>query len=162
MNFFIPMFMLAVGSTDLSALPDHNVLHGIRAVDVLIENMDDSALQVGFSPSEYRHVIESRLREAGIRIARASDPDQSTTPSLYLRVATIVDSEAHAAFYSVDLELLDGVTLERSPDTFTLGSVWQARGTMGQLGTSRIDRVRGDVRSTVDQFVTAWAAANPR
>src|SRR5262245_792616 len=143
---------------------DRSVLRGIRTVDVLIENMDDAAVQLGFSPKEYRKDTESRLRRAGIRVLTESEAQASDTPipCLYLRVSAMLQPDIRLAVYTVNLELYDAVFLERAPGTFTLGSIWRGRGMIGKLGTEHVDLVRGNVKDAVDEFITAWSAANPR
>lgn len=162
MNAFAPFLLLALASSPSPAEP--NVLHGVHTVDLLIENMNPSAVQVGFAPEEYRRDAASRLRRAGLQVVSDEEARQNDgpVPCLYLRVGAMVEPETQLALYSVDLELMEAVFLEREPTTFTLGSIWQSKAMIGQVATSHVDRVRGNVRDAVDQFIEAWAAANPR
>ena len=141
-----------------------NVLRGVSTLDVLVESIDSSAQQVGFAPEAYRHDAERRLRQAGLHVQTAAEAkdSESPVPCLYLRVGAMIQPEARLALYSIDVELLDAVFLERAPSTFTLGSVWQSRGIMGKVATNHVDLVRGNVRDAVDQFIAAWTEANPR
>jgi len=161
-NAFVPLLFLAL--TTSPAPVDQNVLHGLHTVDVLIENMDPTAMQVGFAPDEYKSDAVRRLERAGLHVQSEQESAQSDspTPCLYLRVGAMVEPQTQLALYSVDLELMEAVFLERQPTTFTLGSIWQSRAMIGQVATTHVDRVRGNVRDAVDQFIDAWAAANPR
>ncbi|HKA23691.1 MAG TPA: hypothetical protein VKF80_01790 [Candidatus Eisenbacteria bacterium] len=158
---FVPLILLALAP---SPAVDQNVLRGVHTVEVLTESMDPTAMQVGFSPEEYRRDTVRRLRAAGLHVQTEAEAESNPTPvpCLYLRVGAFVQPEVRLALYSIDVELMDAVFLEREPSTFTLGSVWQSRGIMGKVATDHVDLVRGNVRDAVDQFIDAWAAANPR
>jgi hypothetical protein len=161
-NAFVPLLFLMLAPAP--APTDQDVLRGLHTVDVLIESMDSTARRVGFAPEEYRLDAVRRLRQAGLHVHtdEESAQENSPVPCLYLRVGAMVEPQTQLALYSVDLELMEAVFLEREPTTFTLGSIWQSRAMIGQVATRHVDRVRGNVRDAVDQFIDAWAAANPR
>jgi len=140
-----------------------DVLRGLSTVDLLVERMNGDALQAGFDPAEYTHDAATRLREAGLHVRKAYEPDDSSSvPCLYLRVSAMVQPDEHIAVYSIGLEMFEQVHLARLPDVFALGSIWRAHERIGKLDTDHLAVVRDKVKDEVDEFIDAWLAANDR
>jgi hypothetical protein len=144
---------------------DHDVLRGLRTVDLLVERMNGDALAAGFDPKQYLHDTEVRLHEAGLRVQRTDAPDDdssSAVPCLYLRVSAMLQPEEHLTVYSIGLEMFEQVHVARLPDVFALGSIWRAHERLGKLDTDHLSVVRDNVKDVVDEFIDAWLAANAR
>src|SRR5262249_5298864 len=93
---FVPLILLALAP---SPAVDQNVLRGVHTVEVLTESMDPTAMQVGFSPEEYRRDTVRRLRAAGLHVQTEAEAESNPTPvpCLYLRVGAFVQPEVRLA-----------------------------------------------------------------
>lgn len=105
--------------------------------------------------------VELKLRQAGIRVVsrieRLSIPG---APYLYVNV-NMLQVPAGVVAYSVHVELVQLVRLERDASTSILGTTW-GTGRVGTVGMSQLSTLRGPVRDCVDKFLNAYLEANPR
>jgi hypothetical protein len=153
--FFIPMLSgnRAFGQGPLSLGLGVNTLKGIDGVQVLVEDLSDSAKALGLEKETIQTDVELKLRLAGMRVL--SDEEDNNTPGMpYLYVNVRVVRSAAA----VGVELRQSVRLARNGEP-ALGATWSA----GGVGTNlTAESIRGHVKDYVEAFLNAWLSVNPR
>jgi hypothetical protein len=157
-------FLLVHVSLALSDLPhERATLAGLTGVEVIVEPMDPAAEKDGLTQSTLQTDVELKLRQAGIRVLTLGERLAAPgNPYLYLRVGTMKHDELGFYVYNIDLELTQEVRLTRNPTITSLGTTWYAPGKIGTVGFRKLFQLRENVRDTVDQFLNAYLAANPK
>jgi len=138
-------------------------LVGLTGVHVVVYDMTGEGERSGLKPASLRAELEQRLRRAGLRPLGASEALGSAgRPTLELRLNLARSAEApHLYVYSVDLALRQGVRLARDRTIESFAITWSDPPQVGAVEPARLSVVRDAVRAKVEQFVTAWLAANP-
>ena len=165
-SWWIAVLALAVGFVASVVAADteleRRTLAGLTGVEVVVEPMDPAAEKDGLTTSTLRTDVELKLRQAGIRVLTSDERLAAPgMPYLYLRVGTIKDEEGLYA-YDIDLELKQEVRLTRNPALSLMATTWRVAGWVGTIGSRNLSKVRERVRDTVDQFINAYLAANPK
>jgi hypothetical protein len=163
-------FVAILLATSLHSVPaqaaisssDREALQGIGCVRVLVEHMDARAEQDGFLADTYASDVERRLRQSGICVLSANEPEpESPAPYLYLRVAMMAqDAERRTYAFATAMELFEAMSPQREPSTVLTASAWAGRGVIGAVGRGRQDAIRVQVRAITDQFIQAYMTAN--
>lgn len=138
-------------------------LPGVR---VSVDSFAVEAQRDGLFPSQLHTDVESKLRQAGIRVIISNEARQtSSVPSLNLRV-NLANREGGGYLFHVQLVLLEAVRLkDKPPQQTALAATWSTDGIFGITppeAAHMADQVRGIVRNETDHFVNAYLAANPR
>jgi hypothetical protein len=136
-------------------------LAGLRGVNLQIAPMNADAEQDGLTPADLRAEVESRLREAGIRVFTQAEllSEAPGMPFLHLDVSTLRLDAFYA--YAIRLELWQAVRLTRDPTIQCLAVTWSTTGVLGTVRATSLSDARDAVRPVVDEFVSDYLAANP-
>ena len=112
-----------------------------------------------FSADQIQTLVELRLRMAGIRVVTVSD----YLPYLYVNLHVIKrHTGMNVDFFTVNLDIMQGVRLDRDPSVFCTASTWQ-HGMSGWAGSQMIiDSIREGINSQVDEFLNDFLAENPK
>lgn len=134
-------------------------LEGLEGVYVLVEGFEPEAKRAGFDEAKFKTTVEMRLLEGGINVLTQDEllavPGM---PFIYLIVHPGHTRPGQIAPYSIRLELLQMVSLDRDPSTLTPAGTW---GTSA-LGDGDLPYIRAGVKQQVDEFVSAWWSVNKR
>ena len=138
-------------------------LAGLTGVHVVVTEMSAEAEREGLTRSSLQAELESRLRKGGLRVLGATEALTSTgRPTLELRVILIRSQEASQLYVnSVDLTLRQQIRLTRDRTIESFAVTWSEPPDVGAVEPARVSAVRDAIRAKVEQFVSAWLAANP-
>jgi len=126
---------------------DANTLKGIRAVQVAIEDLSDSAQALGLEEETLQTDVELKLRRAGLRVS-------STPVGAFVYISVSVVDGASA----IRVELNQSARLLLSGETWTV-TTWS----QGYLeANSTAASIRSHVKDLVDAFVNDWLSVNPK
>jgi hypothetical protein len=169
--------------------PDTPSLAGLKAVDVLIEELTPDTKSMGLSEGLLKTVVELRLRQAGVALLEdLPEPDYKNMPNpqdkeawgrflnsavqllnarqqhakLYLNLHCLKIRETSLYVYHVQLEVDQEARLDRNNEIWLpLATTWY-RGTLGFASRDQIsEAIRGDVSDLVDDFINQYLSANP-
>ncbi len=140
---------------------DRATLKGLEGVHVIVEELKDDAERDGLTKSAIRTDVESKLRQAGIRVL-AENEGLSTpgSPVLYVNANTLKNDDGLYA-YSIVVQLMQGVTLRRDSSISGRAVTW-SNGGVGTVGQNTLRKIREDVCDHVDQFINAYLSVNPK
>ena len=128
-------------------------LKGLTAFRVLVEQLGPKIEKEGvLSRDVLQADVESRLAAAGIAVTK------DAPALLYANVAVVCDRQNCG--FNVALEVQQRVRLELRPQAEGLMAPTWSTGVTG-LVARRPGLIRQNLRDQVDQFVTAYRAANP-
>ena len=144
-------------------------LHGLRGVQVLVEDLKPDARVAGLSKSKLQTQVELRLRRAGVPVLSEEESfKDARSPYLYINVATIADSNFSTYGYIVVLQLNQTVSLlidaqGKNIEVRAVATTWTAQGRYGSLRRSQLEAtVRRALDQMVDKFANDYLASNPK
>lgn len=154
---------LAAPALALDTPNERITLVGLTGVHVVVYDMGREGERAGLGPSSLQAELEQRLRKAGLRALGASDALKSASrPTLELRLKLVRSHEAPRLYvYSVDLALRQQIQLARNRTIESFAITWSDPPEVGAVERARVSVVRDAIRAKVEQFVSAWQAANP-
>lgn len=137
-------------------------LAGLTGVHVVVNELSAEAAREGLTRSSLQAELESRLRQAGLRVLSANEALTSVgRPTLELRVNLIRSGEAPQIYiYSVDLALRQHIRLTRDRTVESYAITWSDTRHVGVVGATRLSVVRDAARAKVEEFITAWQTVN--
>jgi len=131
-----------------------NILKGLGAVRVLVEELTPMAEQLGLTRQALQTDVELLLRKYGIEIEK-----NPKTRNLYITVS-VMRNEIGVISFKISVEFSDIVILVRNPEIITSASVWQTGG-YGTVGRDNFKEIRATVEDFVKIFINDYLAANP-
>jgi len=158
--------LLAGLASPASALDTPNeriTLVGLTGVHVVVYDMGTERDREGLTRPSLQAELERRLRRAGLRPLGAAEALKSVgRPTLELRLNLVKTREAHQLYvYSVDLALRQQIQLARARTIESFAITWSEIPEVGTVDPAQLSVVLDAVRAKVEQFITAWQAANP-
>jgi hypothetical protein len=149
-----------------SSLPvdDKETLRGIQGVTVLVESIRPEIERDGLTQSQIIVDVELRLRRAGVRVLTREEGLQvKGEPLLYVNLNVIKAGFGNEMYiYSVSLQLDQDVWLARADQPVKArGRTWET-GSVGVVGSRRLQSVREEVSDMIDKFLNDFLAANPK
>lgn len=129
---------------------------------VQVERLDPEVEDKGITPFVLTAQIESRLKDSGIPVLDSGSARAAPGyPTLYVAVNALVDEYSDRCTWSVRLDFMQFVRMERNPETNAImASTWSVGG-VGFVPKEWRKAIVDDVLYYTDQFVEAFAAANP-
>lgn len=158
LTFTLPCPLFAI-----NGLSNRATLRGIKGVGVLVEKLPPEVEQQGLNRNQLQKAIESKLQNAGIKVlTRAGSLAAPGEPYLYINInVNIAKTESDIYPYSIDLLFTQKVSLVRDPKLTTYAVTWSTSG-VGSITKRFVDQLQEIVENTVDIFIRAYLAENPR
>ena len=147
------------------AKSDAEILHNVKSICVLIEEISPEAQKDGLSKQAIQTDVELRLRQAGIKVIPFDEGAKSSVEggsTLYVVVNCLKMRDLPVYAYSIDVELEDVVKLTREPHTTVFSAITWDRGSVGSVGALHIDSIRCTVKDMTDAFLNDYLKANPK
>ena len=147
----------------INGLSNRATLRGLKGVGVLVEKLPLEVEQEGLKRDQLQMEVESKLRTAGIKVLTKEEASgASGEPYLYINInVNIAKTEADIYPYSIDLLLIQKVSLLRDPKLTSYAITWSTGG-VGSIGKPILSQLRESVEAMVDVFVNAYLAENPK
>ncbi|HEV8440419.1 MAG TPA: hypothetical protein VGT40_20205 [Methylomirabilota bacterium] len=155
---------LAAPALALDTPNERITLVGLTGVHLVVyDEMHGEGERAGLGPSSLQAELEQRLRTAGLRALSASEALRSLSrPTLELRLKLMRSREVPQLYvYAVGLALRQQIQLARDRTIDSFAITWSEPPEVGTVEQARLSVVRDAIRAKVEQFITAWQAANP-
>jgi len=143
--------------------------HGLKAVAVFVEDIDQEAIKDGLSKEQIKSDVELRLREAGIKVVPVEKSLNFSTPSyLYIIVNTVKFSSGLEYVYGTSVQLKQVVVIEREkpvkpPKAYLWATTWEKSDGVGITPVEDlVGNVREQINDKVDAFINDYLAENPK
>jgi hypothetical protein len=132
----------------------------LKGVRVVIEAVDPALKIANLATEVLVKDVETKLTAAGIKVLTSDELLKTPgMPYLYINVGTVKSGAVVA--YNIQVDLRQGAVLERDPNITTTVTTWTAGTRMGVASFSELNQLRGFADAGVDEFITAFKAANP-
>lgn len=160
----IPMALLSLAlfSAPLAAQGrEPQALEGLRSVTVLVERTAAEAVAGGVDTVALRHQAEDAVQKLGISLVPPGARD-SAAGVLYVNAFAATNPERNWYGAYVELEVMQPVTIDRTPDARLYATTWQAPVRLRVVEPTALQsEVREALSTMLDEFSRAWSAANP-
>jgi len=133
---------------------------GLKGVNVLVEIVSDDARRMGVTEENLQTTAELCLRKANIPVLPMvpKQIEDSPPPSLYVHVELYISDDKRIAYFSINVDLREGVMLERDPKTFVTATTWTT-GVIGIAKPTDGKRVKDNLVEHVEKFCNLYLAA---
>ena len=160
LSFFLFLESSILG---INGLSNRATLRGLKGVGVLVEKLPAEVEKEGLDRNELQRAVESKLQSAGIRLLTKEESLKAPgEPYLYINInVNIAKTEADIYPYSIDLLLIQKVSLLRDPKLTSYAITWSTGG-VGSIGKQILSQLRESVEAMVDVFIKAYLAENPK
>ncbi len=138
-------------------------LKQLKGVGVLVENLPAGVEGHGLSKNQLQSDAEAKLRNAGIKVLTKEESAKTLgEPYVYINInLNMAKTENDVYPYSIDLLLIQKVSLVRDPKITSYAVTWSTGG-VGSIGKEIIGQLRENVQEIVDIFIKAYKAENPK
>jgi hypothetical protein len=146
----------------IDAKSNRATLRGLKSLGVLIEHLPPEIEKEGLSRDQLRASVELKLRKAGMRVlTREESFGTAGEPHLYINInVNVAKTESDIYPYSIDLLLIQRISLVRDPNITTYGVTWSTGG-VGSIGKTIVRELGESVEGMVDVFLKAYLEENP-
>lgn len=138
-------------------------LRGLKGVGVLVEHLLPEIEKEGLNRDQLQTSVESKLRKAGIKVLTKEESFIAPgEPHLYVNInVNIAKTESDIYPYSIDLLLIQRVSLLRDPKLTSYAITWSTGG-VGSIGKTVVRELGESVEAMVDVFIKTYLAENPK
>lgn len=165
MVLVVIVLVLALESTIFAINGKSNLatLRGLSGVGVLVEKLPTEVEQEGLTKNQLQIEIESKLRAAGIRVLTKEESLRTLgEPYLYINInVNTAKTESDIYPYTIDVMLIQKVSLLRNPEQTTYAVTWSTGG-IGSIGKQTLSQLHGSIGEVVDVFIKAYLTANQK
>ncbi len=157
------LFFIASPLFALNSELNRTSLQGLKGIRVLVEDLNPEVERSGLTKAGLQKEVEGWLRAAGIRILSEGEAAQVPgDPYLYLNLnISLPKREEEPCAYSIDIGLIQNVTLIRNPRETTYGITWSSGG-VGLIGKKSLPQLKESVEDIVNIFIKAYFSVNPK
>ncbi len=147
----------------IDGVSNRATLRGLKGVGALVEKLPPEVEQEGLKRDQLQMEVESKLRTAGIKVLTKEEAFNTPgEPFLYINInVNIVKTESDIYPYSIDLLLIQKVSLLRDPKLTSYAITWSTGG-VGSIGKQIVSQLAESVEKMVDVFIKAYLAENPK
>ncbi|MGD0916539.1 MAG: hypothetical protein ABSB22_08775 [Thermodesulfobacteriota bacterium] len=138
-------------------------LRGLEGVAVLVEQLSPEVEKEGLVKNRLQTEAELKLRMAGIKVLTKEEClKMPGEPYLYINInVNIARTESDIYPYSIDVLLIQKVSLVRDPQQTTYAVTWSTGG-VGSIGKPILSQLQNSVEDMLDVFVKAFLSENPK
>jgi len=138
-------------------------LRGLSGVGVLIEQLAPEIEREGLIKNQLQIEVELKLKMAGIKVLTKEECLKTPgEPYLYINInVNTAKTESDIYPYSIDVLLMQKVSLLRDPKQTTYAVTWSTGG-VGSIEKSILSQLRGSVEEMVDLFIKTYLSENPK
>jgi len=138
-------------------------LRGLKGVGILVEQLPPEVEREGLVRNQLQMEAESKLRMAGIKVLTKEECSKTPgEPYLYINInVNLAKTESEIYPYTIDVMLIQKVSLLRGPEQITYAVTWSTGG-VGSIGKIILSQLRDSVEEVVDIFIKAYLGENPK
>ena len=160
---FALSLLSAFPSMAIDSQSNRATLKGLPGVGVLVEKLPPEIEREGLRRDQLQMDVESQLKKAGVKVF---SKEQCTRvpgePYLYINLnVNVVKTESGIYPYTVDIMLIQKVSLMRDPKRVTYAVTWSTGG-VGSITKSIVSQLRENVAEVVHVFIQAFLDENPK
>ena len=161
-GIFLSLFLLS-SALAVNGISNRATFRGLKGVGVLVEKLPPEVEQEGLKRDQLQMEVESKLRTAGVKVLTKEEAFNTPgEPFLYINInVNIAKTESEIYPYSIDLLLIQKVSLLRDPKLTSYAITWSTGG-VGSIGKQILSQLRENVEAMVDVFIKAYLAENPK
>ena len=150
-------------SVAINGKSNRATLRGLSGVGVLVEQLASEVEKEGLIKNQLQTEVELKLRMAGIKVLTREEALKTPgEPYLYVNInVNTAKTESDIYPYSIDLLLMQKVSLLRDPKQTTYAVTWSTGG-VGSIEKSILRQLRNSVEEMVGLFIKAYQAENPK
>lgn len=143
---------------------DRATLKGLTGVFVLVEDLKPPVEEAGLKADDIKADVEQKLRSAGIPMFDRTQVSVTPgMPTLYISVVVASNNTTSDLWpFNIDVDLEQRVTLERNSEIYVPTAVTWHVGGIGGVAKRDVPSIRDRVKESIDRFVTAYLAVNPK
>ena len=153
-----------------AAVENRIPFHGLKAVAVFVENIDQEAIKDGLNKEQIKTDVELRIREAGIKVVSVEKclTLLPTSSYLYVIVSTVKFFSGLEYVYGTSVQLKQQVVIERKKTeipskAYLWATTWEKSDGVGITPVEDLVRnVREHLNEKVDDFINDYLAENPK
>jgi len=159
----VPALALESPAFAINGKSNQATLRGLSGVGVLVEKLPPELERQGLIGDRLQMEVELKLRMAGIKVLTKEESLKTPgEPHLYVNInVNIAKTESDIYPYSIDVLLIQNVSLLRDPKQTTYAVTWSTGG-VGSIEKSFVGQLRDSVEEMVDLFVKAYVSENPK
>jgi hypothetical protein len=165
MVLVVVVLTLALESTGFGINGKFNLatLRGLQGVGVLVEQLPPEVEKEGLNRNRLQMEAESKLRMAGIKVLTKEECLKTPgEPYLYINInVNVAETESDIYPYTIDVMLIQKVSLLRDPGLVAYGVTWSTGG-VGSIGKPILSQLRENVEEMVDIFIKVYLSENPK
>ena len=160
---FVTLMFLVSPLYALNSEVNRATLQGLKGVRVLIEDLSPEVEREGLVKNQIQKSVEERLRFGGIKVLTQEETVKTPgEPYLYVNInINLSKSEEEVCSYSIDIALIQNVTLVRNPKQTAYAVTWSTGG-VGMIGKKSLGELKDSVEEIVDIFVKSFFTVNPK
>lgn len=143
--------------------------HGLGAIGVFVEEIDPEAVKDGLSKEKIKTDVESRLREAGIKVVPVEKClNLPTSPYLNIVINTVKFVSGLEYVYGTSVQLKQVVSLDRGKEVkprkaLLWATTWEKNeGVEITWVKDLAENVREHIDNKVDIFIRDYLVENPK
>jgi len=160
---FALSLLSAFPSMAIDSQSNRATLKGLPGVGVLVEKLPPEIEREGLRRDQLQMDVESQLKKAGVKVF---SKEQCTRvpgePYLYINLnVNVVKTESGIYPYTVDIMLIQKVSLMRDPKRVTYAVTWSTGG-VGSITKSIVSQLQENVAEVVHVFIRAFLDENPK
>jgi len=160
---FALSLLSAFPSMAIDSQSNRATLKGLPGVGVLVEKLPPEIEREGLRRDQLQMDVESQLKKAGVKVF---SKEQCTRvpgePYLYINLnVNVAKTESGIYPYTVDIMLIQKVSLMRDPKRVTYAVTWSTGG-VGSITKSIVSQLRENVAEVVHVFIQAFLDENPK
>lgn len=147
----------------LNSETNRSTLRGLAGVRVLIEDLPPEVQQEGVTKTRLQADVEQKLRTAGIKPLTQEECFKTPgEPYLYLNInLNSLKTEVDHYAFSIDIGVIQNVSLLRTPDQATYAITWSTGG-VGLIGKKRLADLQDSVWDLLSIFIKAFLSVNSK
>lgn len=163
LSLMILSWIFTFPSVAIDSKSNRATLKDLPGVGVLVEKLPEELEREGLRRDQLQRGVESQLRKAGIKVfSREECSKIPGEPYLYLNLnVNISKTESDLYPYTIDVMLIQKVSLVRDPNRITYAITWSTGG-VGSITKSIVNQLRDNVAEVVDIFIQRFLAENPK
>jgi Cdc6-like AAA superfamily ATPase len=161
-GIFLSLFLRS-SALAINALSNRATLRGLQGVGVQVEKFPSELESQGLNRDQLQKEVESKLQKARIKVLTREEAFNSPgEPFLYINInVNIAKTESDIYPYSIDMLLIQKVSLLRDPKLTSYAITWSTGG-VGSIGKTIVRELGESVEAMVDIFIKAYLDENPK